>query len=722
MTEFDPYEKCLGISRDERPVDHYRLLGIERFESDVLIISEAVERRAAYLQDLASGSKYADASQQILNEIARARLVLADPQRKLEYDAQLASEKVTVINSWPTNPAGRSMPSSDVKRFWGKFSAKSMLLVPLGLAVITATILFLNLNRTQRMAEHGIHPDESTLSTSPSGNAGGFIASNLSEDSALGDVSRLHSSTSSKVEHAGTTNDDIVKPNTNFDHSNEQEDLDAGPQIASQLLEGEKTTQDVIFSTSFEEQKVETFSSLQVDDVGLISTGTNQINSTFAKSGSQCLRMLGDEGNTLEFKLPDRLQLSQGISFHAERWTVGKPFEFLIEVRQNETWTTIAKLDSAVQVGKRFLSHIKIPLPPSPKAAIRFKVKAAPKSGVLIDDLKFHLSQPKMPTQLPEIDQFEGLVDHFELPPTEDIRPVVVGSIRDNQRYLLAAGLFFSKESLKRGLAFSMRRVGENKRTWVVSMSKSELGHPIDIAKFWKTEFEFCFQWLDAASTDQDVNYLRNGAIKFETDRVVWLNLRKPVTIRGFQLSNDESTVKAILDIPWMPEKKSVLFEVLPFTDRNIPSHAIPEMVTKEPARMFFTSDAKLAFVWIDILKDSRGGKLQAKLNIRIDGRTKALKPEQIVEYQQEFSRRAALLKVQHDATSERVRQQQIAAVLNATNSTVRALTAYNQTISKIVGQDIPIAVYCVIEKRKMLLAKTPGVIKLSAHVDSLSN
>ena len=37
----DPYHKWLGISPKDQPPDHYRLLGIDRFESDPEVISSA---------------------------------------------------------------------------------------------------------------------------------------------------------------------------------------------------------------------------------------------------------------------------------------------------------------------------------------------------------------------------------------------------------------------------------------------------------------------------------------------------------------------------------------------------------------------------------------------------------------------------------------------------------------------------------------------------------
>ena len=43
---FDPYHRWLGISPKDQPPDHYRLLGIEQFESDLRVIGAATSMPA----------------------------------------------------------------------------------------------------------------------------------------------------------------------------------------------------------------------------------------------------------------------------------------------------------------------------------------------------------------------------------------------------------------------------------------------------------------------------------------------------------------------------------------------------------------------------------------------------------------------------------------------------------------------------------------------------
>jgi len=85
---FDPYRVWLGIAREERPPNHYRLLGLPLFEDEAAAIDHAADQRMAHLRTLQGGKHGAHASK-LLNEVARARLCLLNPEKKAEYDRQL---------------------------------------------------------------------------------------------------------------------------------------------------------------------------------------------------------------------------------------------------------------------------------------------------------------------------------------------------------------------------------------------------------------------------------------------------------------------------------------------------------------------------------------------------------------------------------------------------------------------------------------------------------
>jgi len=84
----DVYRKWLGIRETARPLEHYQLLRVERFEDDVDRIRRHYRKMNAHVRKFATGD-YAKQSQQLLNELAKAMLCLTDVRRKAEYDASL---------------------------------------------------------------------------------------------------------------------------------------------------------------------------------------------------------------------------------------------------------------------------------------------------------------------------------------------------------------------------------------------------------------------------------------------------------------------------------------------------------------------------------------------------------------------------------------------------------------------------------------------------------
>ena len=88
---FDPYHRWLGIGPKDQPPNHYRLLGLEIFESDPDVIENAADRQMRHVRGFQSGER-AEVSQQILNEIAAAKLCLLSSDDKLAYDKQLKAK------------------------------------------------------------------------------------------------------------------------------------------------------------------------------------------------------------------------------------------------------------------------------------------------------------------------------------------------------------------------------------------------------------------------------------------------------------------------------------------------------------------------------------------------------------------------------------------------------------------------------------------------------
>ncbi len=88
---FDPYHKWLAIPPRDQPPNHYRLLGIDLFEPDPDVISNAADMRMTLVRSFQSG-KHSEQSQQLLNEISAARVCLLDAEQRQKYDEQLRGQ------------------------------------------------------------------------------------------------------------------------------------------------------------------------------------------------------------------------------------------------------------------------------------------------------------------------------------------------------------------------------------------------------------------------------------------------------------------------------------------------------------------------------------------------------------------------------------------------------------------------------------------------------
>lgn len=110
--KFDPYRKWLGIPPEEQPPHHYRLLGIAPFEDDTDVITYAADRQMSHVRKFQAG-QHGQFSQQILNELAKARICLLDRAQKIAYDQEL-QKKIGGERQARTAPvaAPRKAPSS----------------------------------------------------------------------------------------------------------------------------------------------------------------------------------------------------------------------------------------------------------------------------------------------------------------------------------------------------------------------------------------------------------------------------------------------------------------------------------------------------------------------------------------------------------------------------------------------------------------------------------
>ena len=88
---FDPHYSWLGIPPSEQPADYYRLLGINRFESNQDVVANAADRQMRHVRTFQLGPN-AQQSQSLLNELATAHACLLNSASKARYDQQLHAQ------------------------------------------------------------------------------------------------------------------------------------------------------------------------------------------------------------------------------------------------------------------------------------------------------------------------------------------------------------------------------------------------------------------------------------------------------------------------------------------------------------------------------------------------------------------------------------------------------------------------------------------------------
>ncbi|MGB9688492.1 hypothetical protein [Thermogutta sp.] len=127
---FDPYYLWLGIPPEEQPPDHYRLLGIGRFENDPEVIERAADRQIQFLRQMLN-TPHGDLARRLISEINKARIVLLDPAKKSAYDAQLWGETLTegaLDPGWPGDRVASDIRPRQRKPVWRRLLAPIMFL------------------------------------------------------------------------------------------------------------------------------------------------------------------------------------------------------------------------------------------------------------------------------------------------------------------------------------------------------------------------------------------------------------------------------------------------------------------------------------------------------------------------------------------------------------------------------------------------------------------
>jgi hypothetical protein len=89
--ELDVYRDWLGIKEAARPLSHYQLLRLPPFEDNSSKIRSNYRKMNEHVRKFATG-EFAEQSQDVLNELAKAMLCLTDLQRKREYDSSMGRQ------------------------------------------------------------------------------------------------------------------------------------------------------------------------------------------------------------------------------------------------------------------------------------------------------------------------------------------------------------------------------------------------------------------------------------------------------------------------------------------------------------------------------------------------------------------------------------------------------------------------------------------------------
>ncbi len=116
VDSFDPYSEWLGRPGHRTPQDHYELLGLARFESDLDLIADTADALRAKIRKIRPGPHVA-AWQRLLDHLEAAKICLSDPIAKAAYDESIDTTPHSIhVSSGPVVTQDASDPDP---RRWG---------------------------------------------------------------------------------------------------------------------------------------------------------------------------------------------------------------------------------------------------------------------------------------------------------------------------------------------------------------------------------------------------------------------------------------------------------------------------------------------------------------------------------------------------------------------------------------------------------------------------
>ena len=308
---------------------------------------------------------------------------------------------------------------------------------------------------------------------------------------------------------------------------------------------------------------------------------------------------------------------------------------------------------------------------------------------------------------------FKEFRKHFSLPGAGNKKEVKIDNLVISNRFRMGLELIFDKAWARNKIDFSIKRDDEDKQRWIVSTtSKSGNGDPV--AQFWRDDSAFYFQWLEDANKNEDVNYLKNAAVRMSTPdgQEGFLNLRAPVPIKGFKLAKDQTSVESKVEIPWLPASKNIRVEVAGFEDPQIASHCLPEVASREPARMFFVRQEKDAYIWMEIRATGKahGFELSSKLMMAGDP-GQPVQPfvmSKLAQSKKAFADQMEKLRGELKREKDQKKKNQINGKIKNAQKVGGILTVYSMVLDKLPGRDIPVKIYLDGPTHQVLVAQTP--------------
>ncbi len=109
---FDPYRQWLGIDEPHRPLNHYQLLGLAPFETDLRKVSHAADIAMAKVRKIRPGGRVSDWGR-LLDQLGQAKDCLLHPDAKAAYDAGLRTQAAPTLNV-KKSPSGAGSASGPV--------------------------------------------------------------------------------------------------------------------------------------------------------------------------------------------------------------------------------------------------------------------------------------------------------------------------------------------------------------------------------------------------------------------------------------------------------------------------------------------------------------------------------------------------------------------------------------------------------------------------------